>query len=132
MRRSSPRVPIEDWRQGYNHDRPHPLLGMMTPAAFATGYRTYLAAAAASAELHDRCSIAPFDAGGPPYRAVANQPPALIAGGPMNGVVRGNPLIVIGFRSRAARTEKRDSSPVPLERESCRHNPWTVPTHVVG
>ena len=33
---------IEDWRQDYNHHRPHSALGMMTPSAFATGYRTYL------------------------------------------------------------------------------------------
>ena len=30
-------VLIEDWRQGYNHRRPHSGLGMMTPAAFAVG-----------------------------------------------------------------------------------------------
>ena len=35
-------VLIEDWRQDYNHHRPHSALGMMTPSAFATGYRTYL------------------------------------------------------------------------------------------
>ena len=32
------RCSIEDWRQDYNHHRPHCALGMMTPAAFARGY----------------------------------------------------------------------------------------------
>ncbi len=36
------RVLVEDWRQDYNQHRPHSALGMMTPNAFATGYRTYL------------------------------------------------------------------------------------------
>ena len=29
------RVLIDDWREHYNHPRPHSLLGMLTPAAFA-------------------------------------------------------------------------------------------------
>jgi len=33
-------VVIEDWRQDYNHHRPHSALGMMTPTAFGVGYRT--------------------------------------------------------------------------------------------
>jgi len=33
-------VLIEDWRQDYNHHRPHSALGMMTPGAFSIGYRT--------------------------------------------------------------------------------------------
>jgi len=33
-------VVIEDWRQDYNHCRPHSALGMMTPIAFSVGYRT--------------------------------------------------------------------------------------------
>jgi len=33
------RVLIEDWRQDYNHHRPHSALGMMTPAAFAASLR---------------------------------------------------------------------------------------------
>ena len=32
-------VLIEDWRIDYNQRRPHSALGMMTPAAFAAGYR---------------------------------------------------------------------------------------------
>jgi putative transposase len=59
------RVLIEDWRQDYNHHRPHSALGMMTPAYFAAGYReAHLEAAPASAELRDRYALAPFDAGG--------------------------------------------------------------------
>jgi putative transposase len=37
-------VLVEDWRQDYNHHRPHSALGMMTPARFAAGYRAYLEA----------------------------------------------------------------------------------------
>jgi len=38
---------------------------MMTPAAFAAGWReAHLAAAPASAALRDRYALAPFDAGG--------------------------------------------------------------------
>ena len=59
------RVLIEDWRSDYNHHRPHSALGMMTPAAFAAGWReAHLAAAPASAELRRRYASAPFDAGG--------------------------------------------------------------------
>lgn len=55
---------IEDWRQDYNHHRPHSELGMMIPTYFAAGYRdAHLAAASASAELRDRYALAPFDAG---------------------------------------------------------------------
>jgi transposase InsO family protein len=32
-------VLVEDWRQDYNHHRPHSALGMMTPAAFAASLR---------------------------------------------------------------------------------------------
>jgi putative transposase len=59
-------VLIEDWRHDYNHHRPHSALGMMTPAAFAEGYRTYLEAAPAGVELHSAYGLAPFDAGGSP------------------------------------------------------------------
>jgi len=31
---------IEDWRQDYDQHRPRSALGMMTPRAFGTGYRT--------------------------------------------------------------------------------------------
>jgi Integrase core domain len=33
-------VVIADWRQDYNHHRPHSALGMMTPIAFSVGYRS--------------------------------------------------------------------------------------------
>jgi putative transposase len=33
------RVLIEDWRQDYNHHRPHSALGMMTPTTFAANLR---------------------------------------------------------------------------------------------
>lgn len=59
------RVLIEDWRQDYNHRRPHSALGMMTPGAFAAGCRQpHLAAAPASAEVRRRYASAPFDASG--------------------------------------------------------------------
>ena len=61
------RVLIEDWRQDYNHRRPHSALGMMTPVAFAAGWReAHLTAAPASAELRRRYAPAPSDAGGSP------------------------------------------------------------------
>jgi len=58
------RVMVEDFRQDYNRHRPHRAHAMMTPEAFATGWRTAHQAAPASAELHDRYAIAPFNAGG--------------------------------------------------------------------
>jgi putative transposase len=59
------RVLIEDWRVDYNNHRPHSALGMMTPAAFAAGWReAHLAVAPASAELDSAYGLAPFDAGG--------------------------------------------------------------------
>jgi putative transposase len=57
-------VLVEDWRHDYNEHRPHSALGMMAPAVFARGYRAYLEAAPASAELHSAYGLAPFDAGG--------------------------------------------------------------------
>jgi len=61
------RVLIEDWRVDYNQNRPHSSLGMMSPAAFATGYReAHLAAAPPGVELHSAYGLAPFDAGGSP------------------------------------------------------------------
>ena len=44
------RVLIEDWRDDYNHHRPHSALEMMTPAAFAASLRQPLPAA------HSNCS----------------------------------------------------------------------------
>jgi putative transposase len=58
------KVMVEDFRDDYNRRRPHRAHGMMTPSAFAEGWRTADQAAPASAELHDRYAIAPFDAGG--------------------------------------------------------------------
>jgi hypothetical protein len=57
---------VEDFRQDYNRSRPHRAHGMMTPAAFATGWRTAHEAAPASAELRLRYASAPVDAGGSP------------------------------------------------------------------
>jgi putative transposase len=42
-------VLIEDWRQDYNHHRPHSSLGMMTPVAFAASLRQPLPGPAATA-----------------------------------------------------------------------------------
>jgi transposase InsO family protein len=61
------RVLIEDWRQDYNHYRPHSALGMMTPTRFALGYRdAHLAAAHAGLELRSPSGLASFDAGDSP------------------------------------------------------------------
>ncbi len=55
---------VEDWRQDYNHHRPHSALGMMTPAHFAIGYReARLAAARAGDELRSPSGLAAFYAG---------------------------------------------------------------------
>jgi hypothetical protein len=69
---------IEDFRQDYNRYRPHRAHRMMTPTAFRTGWETAHEAPPASAELRRRWRQ--------PYTAATNQPPALTAGGPMNGV----------------------------------------------
>ena len=37
-------VMVEDWRQDYNHHRPHSALGMMAPARFAAAWREAAAA----------------------------------------------------------------------------------------
>jgi putative transposase len=58
------KVMVEDFRMDYNRNRPHRAHGMMTPAAFATGWRTANQAAPASAELRRRYASAPFHAGG--------------------------------------------------------------------
>jgi hypothetical protein len=58
------KVIVEDFRQDYNRCRPHRAHGMMTPAAFRTGWQTAHETAPASAELRRRYASAPFDAGG--------------------------------------------------------------------
>jgi len=60
------KVMVGDYRHDYNYHRPHRSLGMMTPAAFAEGWRTAHQAARASAELRLRSAAAPFDAGADP------------------------------------------------------------------
>lgn len=54
---------IEDYRQDYNRFRPHRAHGMMTPAAFADGWRTAHEATPLSAELRRRYASAPLNAG---------------------------------------------------------------------
>jgi putative transposase len=80
------RVLIEDWRQDYNHHRPHSALGMMAPTRFATGYREGPPRGRArrhqtAPALRARCVRCRQ-----PYPADQHQPPALTAGGPKNGV----------------------------------------------
>ena len=58
------KVMVEDFRHDYNANRPHRAHRMKTPAAFAEDWKTPHRAAPASAELHDRYAIAPFNAGG--------------------------------------------------------------------
>ncbi len=53
-------VLVEDWRQDYNHHRPHSSLGMMTPAAFAAGWQEIHLAAAPGAELRSAYGLATF------------------------------------------------------------------------
>jgi putative transposase len=61
------KVMIEDYRQDYNRCRPHRAHRMMTPTAFATGWReAHTATAPASASLHSAYGLAPFNAGGSP------------------------------------------------------------------
>jgi putative transposase len=64
------KVMVEDFRQDYNRSRPHRAHGMMTPTAFATGWRSAHEAARASAELHSPYGLAPFDAGADPNLAL--------------------------------------------------------------
>ena len=64
------KVMVEDFRQDYNRCRPHRAHGMMTPAAFKTGWETAHEAARASAELHSPYGLAPFNAGADPNLAV--------------------------------------------------------------
>jgi putative transposase len=58
------KVMVEDFRQDYNRSRPHRAHNMMTPAAFADGWRTAHQAAPASAERRSAYGLAPFNAGG--------------------------------------------------------------------
>jgi putative transposase len=64
------KVMIEDFRQDYNRSRPHRAHGMMTPTAFAEGWRTTHETARASAELHSPYGLAPFNAGADPNLAL--------------------------------------------------------------
>lgn len=64
------KVMVEDFREDYNRCRPHRAHGMMTPTAFANGWRTAHEAARASAELHGRYASAPLDAGANPNLAL--------------------------------------------------------------
>jgi putative transposase len=57
------KVMVEDFRVDYNRNRPHRAHAMMTPAAFAEGWRTAQEAARASAELQPAYGRLPFDAG---------------------------------------------------------------------
>ena len=81
------RVLIEDWRQDYNHHRPHSALGMMTPVAFAAG----LAGGPPDGRARQRRTPPPLRVGSvrrrrQSYPAGTYHPPALTAGGPMNGL----------------------------------------------
>jgi putative transposase len=60
------KVMVEDFRVDYNRNRPHRAHAMMTPAAFAEGWRTAQEAARASAELQPAYGRLPFDAGATP------------------------------------------------------------------
>jgi putative transposase len=60
------KVLVEDYRQDYNRSRPHRGLEMMTPAAFATSWRTAHQTAPAGNELRSPSGRAPLDAGGSP------------------------------------------------------------------
>jgi hypothetical protein len=54
-------VLIEDWRQDYNHHRPHSALQMMTPIAFAASLRKPPlgpTATAAGEGIEQRCRLA--------------------------------------------------------------------------
>jgi putative transposase len=55
------KVMVEDFRVDYNRNRPHRAHKMMTPAAFAEGWRTAHETARVYAELHGRYASVPFD-----------------------------------------------------------------------
>ena len=91
------RVLIEDWRQDYNRHRPHSALGMMTPVAFAADWRE----AHLDGRARQRRTPPPLRVGSvrrwrQPYPAGTYHPPALTAGGPMNGL-RSEPLALTGL-----------------------------------
>jgi putative transposase len=60
------KVMVEDFRVDYNRNRPHRAHKMMTPAAFAAGWKTAHEAAPASAGLRSAYGLAPSNAGGSP------------------------------------------------------------------
>jgi putative transposase len=60
------KVMIEGFRQNYNRCQPHRAHGMMTPAAFKTGWETTHQAPPASAELRRRYPPAPSGTSGSP------------------------------------------------------------------
>jgi putative transposase len=79
------KVMVEDYRQDYNRHRPHRAHGLMTPAAFAQGWRT-AHQAAPQRRTPRPLRVRSVRRRRQPYPAATNQPPALTAGGPMNGV----------------------------------------------
>jgi len=54
------KVMVEDWRQDYNHHRPHSALGMTSPATFARAWRTHHGEALA-ASLRSPYGLTPRD-----------------------------------------------------------------------
>jgi putative transposase len=64
------KVMVEDFREDYNRCRPHRAHGMMTPAAFKTGWETAQEAARTSAELRSPSGLAPLNAGANPNLAL--------------------------------------------------------------
>jgi putative transposase len=75
------RVLIEDWRQDYNHHRPHSALGMMAPAVFAASLRQppRLPTATAAGEGSGEGHLLPSACGAPRqavFPALQQQSPA--------------------------------------------------------
>ncbi len=54
--RAEAKVLVQDWRQDYDEHRPHSSLGMMSPAAFARGYRQARLAVWAPTEYWSICA----------------------------------------------------------------------------
>ena len=80
-------VLIEDWRQDYNHHRPHSALGHDDPRRV----RRRLAGGPPGGRARQRRTPPPLRVGSvrrrrQPYPAGTYHPPALTAGGPMNGL----------------------------------------------